>query len=403
MRQVYGRAGRTLRIVRDEGPRALARRVARAGYHRLGAAELEFPLFPEDVTDSGAVRHVLPDRRPRRGEPLTIGWVSTPPAPGSGGHTTFFRMVEALEAAGHRCVLHLYDRYGGDVRAHERVVRAHWPGMRAEVRDATAPWAPMDAGVATSWPTAHVVAARGTLPMRRLYFVQDYEPYFYPHGSEYALAEDTYRFGFRCISVGRMVARILREDHGVDADVAEFGLDTDVYALRGTGPRDGVVFYARPGVARRGFALGMLALAEFHRRHPEHEIHLFGDEGADVRFPATRHGRLRPAELAGLYNRCVAGIAMSFTNISLVPEEMLACGVIPVLNDFAPARAELDSPHARWARPTPGGFADVLSEIVTADDVPARAAAAAAGVRGGGWKPAQAATVAAIENEVYGC
>ena len=43
-------------------------------------------------------------------------------------------------------------------------------------------------------------------------------------------------------------------------------------------------------------------------------------------FPAVNHGRITPAELAALYNRCTAGLTLSFTNVSLVPDELLACG-----------------------------------------------------------------------------
>ena len=52
-------------------------------------------------------------------------------------------------------------------------------------------------------------------PMRRLYFIQDFEPYFYGRGSMYSLAEDSYRFGFRCIALGQMVAGTLRSEVGI--------------------------------------------------------------------------------------------------------------------------------------------------------------------------------------------
>ena len=55
------------------------------------------------------------------------------------------------------------------------------------------------------------------------------------------------------------------------------------------------------------------------------------------------------------------GIALSFTNVSLVPDELLACGVIPVTNEAPYARGGLDNPHVRWTAPTPYGLADALS------------------------------------------
>ncbi|MET0886390.1 MAG: glycosyltransferase family 1 protein, partial [Mycetocola sp.] len=230
-RQLGSRVSRATGILRQDGPRALAQRLARYAYDRLGAAHLGDPLHDDDVADSARLDLALPERRPSRGDPLTVGWVMTPPSAGSGGHTTLFRMVEALERAGHDCVLFLYDRYGGDVRAHEQVIRSWWPEIKAEVRDATAGIDGVDASVASSWESAHVLARRGQAPMRRLYFIQDYEPYFYARGAMYALAEDSYRFGFRCIALGGMVAELLRSEVGVLPDVTEFGCDTSVYRL----------------------------------------------------------------------------------------------------------------------------------------------------------------------------
>lgn len=163
--------------------------------------------------------------------------------PGSGGHTTCFRMVEALEEAGHQCVVHVYDRYQSHVNVHAQVIRKHWPALKARIVDARAGLEPADAYVATSWDSAHVIGRRGSVPGRRLYFVQDYEPYFYPHGSEYTLADDTYRFGFRTIALGGMVAERLRATHRIP-DRILFGTDLSIYRMTNEGPRHGVVFYA---------------------------------------------------------------------------------------------------------------------------------------------------------------
>jgi glycosyltransferase involved in cell wall biosynthesis len=389
-----------LRLIRDNGTRGLAQRVARAAYQRLGASILDFPLDLDDVADSRALRLAVPAQRPARGEPISVGWICVPPGAGSGGHTTMFRMIEGVEAAGHTCYLYLYDRWGGELDRHIEVIRKHWPNVRAEVRSVDNGLATLDAYVATAWPTAHVLAKRADLASRRLYLIQDFEPLLYALGSEYVLAEDTYRFGFRAITVGRMIAGILQDQFDVTATVAEFGCDTSVYQLTNHGERPGVVFYARRDTPRRGFALGVLALREFHRRHPEYEIHLFGDPTARVPFPATNHGFLTPAQLSALYNRCVAGIAMSFTNVSLVPDEMLACGSIPVTCESTYARASLDNPHVRWSAPTPFALADTLSSIVTDGSPPP--AEIAASVRNTPWSTAQQATLLAIEDEVYG-
>ena len=110
---------------------------------------------------------------------------------------------------------------------------------------------------------------------------------------------------------------------------------------------------------------------------------------------------MSPVELNSLYNGCVAGLAMSFTNISLVAEEMLAAGCIPVVNDSPDARADLRDAPAAWVAPTPDAVAEALRRLVNAPDMAERASLAARSVRHG-WAPAQAGVVRVIEDEVYG-
>jgi hypothetical protein len=388
-------------ISRTGGLREVRQRFVRRAYNVTGAVELEFPLLIPDITDSQSVQWAVPPLDPERGRPLTVGWAMTPPGPGSGGHTTNFRMVQALEEAGHRCVIHLYDRHQSRVDFHASVIREHWPAMKARVVDARMGLEPADAYVATSWESAHVIGKRGSTPGRRLYFVQDYEPYFYPHGSEYALAEDTYRFGFRTIALGGMVAGRLRAIHQIPVDRIPFGTDLSVYHLTNNGPRNGVVFYAKPRVARRGYALATAALQLFHEQHPDQEIHLFGDPHIRPSFPAQVHGTVSPDKLAELYNRTIAGIAISFTNISLVPYEMLACGAIPVVNDDPFARAELSNSSVRWAKATPSAMANQLSAAVGCADIAAAAKRAADEVEELDWQKAKQEFVRIVENETY--
>jgi glycosyltransferase involved in cell wall biosynthesis len=237
--------------------------------------------------------------------------------------------------------------------------------------------------------------------MRRLYFVQDYEPWFLPRGAESELAADTYRFGFRCIALGEMVASHLTAQLGIRPDVAPFGCDTKTYHLvESNVERSGVVFYAKPGNARRGYWLARLALTDFHKRNPDVPIRVYGANARDLPFPAEVYPRLTPDELNGLYNRSIAGLALSFTNISLVAEELLAAGTIPIVNDSPDARADLVNPNVAWAFPTPAGIASALESIVRSPRLRDRARLAAASVRHG-WGPAQAEIVRIIEDEVY--
>jgi glycosyltransferase involved in cell wall biosynthesis len=162
-----------------------------------------------------------------------------------------------------------------------------------------------------------------------------------------------------------------------------------------------VCFFARRSTPRRAFDLGSLALELFARRRPDVDIHLFGDPVGALPFPAVDHGVMTPAELAALYQRCVAGLVLSATNVSLVPHEMLAAGCIPVVNDAEHNRAVLANDHVAYAPATPHDLADALVRLVDrpAPAVAAGAAAAAASVRSLSWDEA-GRTVEAVVRRV---
>lgn len=303
-------------------------------------------------------------RRPV-GKSLRIGWIVTPPVAGSGGHTTAFRMVSELERAGHRCELILYDIFGGGVAEREAVVRRGWPQLKAGVRSIDSGLHGFDAVVATGWQTAYALATRSAgIDLHKFYFMQDFEPFFYPHGYEYELAEATYSLDMNRIALGEMVASRVREV-GSDCSVVPFGCDIDTYHLTGTTQRSGVVFYSRAGTSRRGFLLAALGLEEFHRRRPHVPIKVFGPhEKAVLPFPVSWQGRLTPGELNELYNSSVAGLGMSFTNTSLVVGEMLSSGCVPIVNDSVDGRLDMPSPYVRWVNPNPASVAEALVAVV---------------------------------------
>lgn len=391
-------AGKAAGVLRREGFDGIARRLSRRAAERWGGNLDPLYLRSEDIVDSTTLRAA--PRGPARavGEKLSIGWVITVPGPASGGHTTIFRFVEALEAAGHHCVLYVYDGQDGDAAQYEGLIRHWWPNVRAEVRAVRDGLRGMDAYVATAWATAHALAKQQDVPGKRFYLVQDYEPWFYPRGTAFALAEDTYRFGFNTITIGHMLAQELSDRYGYESTVAEFGCDTDEYRVDDRGERHGVVFYAKPGVARRGYELGVMALERLSARRPDAKIHTFGITARGLPFPAVVHGHLPTSQLNTLYNKCGAGLALSFSNISLIPYELLAAGVAPVMNDFEGLRANLDNPHVIWSRPTPDALASALSDALDRQreigpDQLRRS------VEGLSWNPAQDAVVNAIELE----
>jgi glycosyltransferase involved in cell wall biosynthesis len=117
--------------------------------------------------------------------------------------------------------------------------------------------------------------------------------------------------------------------------------------------------------------LGLLALSELARRRPPVEIALFGSHRPlPAPFRTTDLGLLDPANLADLYARATVGMAFSLTNPSLIPLEMMACGLPCVELATEPVLATFgtDGP-LRLADPDPIQVCDAVLELL---DDPAR-------------------------------
>jgi glycosyltransferase involved in cell wall biosynthesis len=388
------RVQQTRRLLRSEGRAGVSARLRnRAAEWIAPANDVRLPVSRGDLLRAAEIAaggRELPPPLPLGADGrLEIAWVCVPQSGGTGGFTTLFRLASALEHSGHRCIIYLHDRHGWSIDQHRETMRSWWPTLEAEIRDAADGIEDAHAIFATSWETAYPVLAS---PARgaRFYLVQDLEPHFYAAGSNALLAEATYRFGFHGVTAGRWLAQTLRENYGMAADHFDFGCDLEHYSFNASAERKGVCLYARPSTPRRAFELAVAALDLFAERHPEIDIHLYGESVSGLPFNATNHGLLTPRELNELYNRCIAGLVLSATNVSLVPHEMLAAGCIPVVNDAEQNRAVLENPHVAYARATPFDLAEALHSLVArgAGERVLTATAAAASVQGDSWDDA---------------
>jgi len=385
-----GRRYRQLRnLWRAEGLVGVSDRTRRAIAERLVPKNAIMPVRCSDVMAADFSRPLKPailDVVP--GQPLVINWVTTPSAPGSGGHTTIFRIVRYLEAHGYHNRIYFYDVYGGDHSYYRSIVRDYY--------DFHGPVASVDEGMddahivmATAWPTAYP-AFNSTCAGKRFYFVQDFEPFFHPVGAVSLLAENTYHMGFHAVTAGKWLSTKLKEEFGMTADSFDFGCDVAAYSRKQDSNRSGLVFYARPEAARRGFELGLMTMEIFAARHPEIDLHFYGETMGNLPFRFVNHGRVTPDQLNQIYNRCYAGLSLSLTNVSLVPHEMLAAGCIPVVNEGIQNRIVLDNPFVRYAQPNPHALASELEAVVTDTDFESLSQSAAASIHGVTWDDAGA-------------
>jgi glycosyltransferase involved in cell wall biosynthesis len=295
--------------------------------------------------------------------PLHVAVVLPSLPVGSGGHNVVLRVVHGLEQRGHTCSLW--------VLTGPHASRLEWPAaLRRKVRQQYAPvdapvlrgleaWYGADVAVATSWETAYAVAA---LPgcRARAYMVNDHEPEFHPTSVERELAERTYGLGLH----GLVASPWLHEHyaaHGGTATAFAYGVDHGTYRPRGAPRRpDTVAFYGRRATPRRAVPLGVAALALLHARRPGLRVVAFGDrEPLDAPFAAEHAGVATPEELARLFAEAAVGLCLSLTNYSLIPQEMLACGLPCV---------DLDRPSTRsvYGEDGPVALAGFAPEAIAA-------------------------------------
>jgi glycosyltransferase involved in cell wall biosynthesis len=272
---------------------------------------------------------------PSSGGQLHIAWVVPPFGVGGGGHTTIFRMIQALEQSGHRCSIWVHDPSGIEGKGEGALVNRineHYMQLDATVHRGFRHWTGADIAVATGWDTVYKVL-RLDKTRSRAYFVQDHEPEFYANSSESVFATRSYMYGLPCICASPWLAQLVQQRYGAASTPFLLGVDTDEYAPAPDVARreDTIVFYARHFTARRAVELGLLALEEVHRRRPETRIVLYGaGKPLSTPFPHEHLGVVSPERLRRLYSEATIGLSLSLTNYSLIPQEMMACG-LPVV------------------------------------------------------------------------
>jgi glycosyltransferase involved in cell wall biosynthesis len=391
--QAKSQIGRRYRQLRKlwsaQGARGLAERLRFATAEYISPGEFPWPVDRRDVLAADLSKppaRNAPALRPDH--PITLNWVTIPAAPKSGGHTTLFRIIRYLEARGYRNRVYFYNVYGADHDYYESIVRSFY-GFQGQVGKIEEGMEDADGVIASAWATAYPVF-NSLCAGKRFYFVQDYEPYFHPVGAISLLAENTYRMGFHAITAGKWLAQKLSEEFQMDTDWFDFGCDTDTYRRLPATKRSGLVFYARPEAARRGYELGLMAMRIFAERNPEIDLHFYGETIGSLPFRFINHGRITPGQLNQIYNQSYAGLSLSLTNVSLVPHEMLAAGCIPVVNEAVHNRMVLDNPYVRYTPPYPHALAAELEAIVQCADFETLSRSAAATVRGVTWDDAGA-------------
>lgn len=243
---------------------------------------------------------------------------------------------------------------------------------------------PADAAIATIWHSAYAVA-RAPGQVRRFYLVQDFEPAFYPAGTMYALAEETYRLGLYGICNTEPMATMFRERYDGTGSWFLPAVDREIFRPATEPRREGpirIFLYARPGHWRNCWEIASLALRDIKKAGGD-DVHIVTAGSwarpEDLGQGIEHLGLLDYRETGELYRRCDIGIALTVSeHPSYLPLELMACGVPVVAFDLPEAYWILHHDiNALRARQTVEGLREQLDKLVRDPELRARLAAGA--------------------------
>ncbi|MCL6655209.1 hypothetical protein A6R70_23310 [Agrobacterium rubi] len=306
---------------------------------------------------------------------LDITWVIPDFMPGAGGHMTIFRIASYLEKFGHnvRFLVQNPSVHKTGAAALETINKHFQPfSGTVQLFQGKTPDAQGDALIATDRFTCYPVNAMNRFT-RKFYFVQDFEPSFYPVGTEALLSEATYHYDFDCLCAGEWLHRKMSDQFGRWSMSWPLAFDGNIYHL-GQGEsirqKNRIALYARYVTPRRSVELAFMALEILKNRNIDFEVDFFGWKlgKLDVDFQYRDHGILKSAELAKLYRESTIGVVFSATNHSLVNREMMACG-LPVIDlNLDTVRSIFPAGTIALANPTPEDIADVMERLLSNED-----------------------------------
>ena len=291
---------------------------------------------------------------------------------GSGGMNTILRNAEALMSAGYECSLFfppcarmqmteeeardaLRNWYEFD---HSCSIHISSPGIPGEYQLA----------IATFWETAGFVARQPCA--HKAYFVQDWEPWFYPMGSSYLQAEASYELGLTPITIGRWLSSRLESKLGIPVPHTDFCADNSIYKNLNNSREHAICAIYQPEKPRRATEILAESIRIIHELRPDLTIYLYGSSSGLNIDGVNNLGVLSREGCNALYNRCLCGISMSTSNPSRIPFEMMTAG-LPVVELYGEQTLyDLPGDAISLAKPDPASLATaVLSAISSRENL----------------------------------
>lgn len=316
--------------------------------------------------DAGVLQEIIPMDRKN-----VVNWLIPDFGIGSGGHLNIFRFISMLENLGYKNNICLVGdhRHSSESKAKD-LINEHFFELKADIYFGIEDLPEAEFSFATGWTTAYFLRAFSKT-YHKLYFVQDFEPSFYAGGSEYAFAEETYKFGFIGVCAGDWLANKLKNEYGMTTHSVSFSYDRDLYYPRNlqVTNKKKIFCYFRPPTIRRGLETALIALDLVAKEYPGVEFIFAGWDMNDFKFEHEfeNAGLLSLEELPDIYSQCDIALVLSFTNLSLLPLEIMACGCVVVSNEGENVEWLLNDNNAKLSSPNPVIIAENIIQLLRDD------------------------------------
>lgn len=266
-----------------------------------------------------------------------------------GGIYTIFRFIAHMQTQGVHNTIVIYDNPGVDVAKMKAEIEKEFPELTKSdliiMKDGndldSVPNS--DLAFCTFWVSAYILL-KFNRTKKKYYFIQDYEPLFYTAGATYALAESTYRFGFRAIVNTPGLLAAVNKRHGQEGISFVPAVDRSIYFPAQDDTSDKkrirIFFYARPNNPRNAFYLGIGIIKQLIDTYGSKiEIVTAGAEWNERKYGlggnVTNLGLIKSiSEVADLYRTCDIGFVYMLTkHPSYQPFEFMASGMATVTNN----------------------------------------------------------------------
>ncbi len=297
-----------------------------------------------------------------------------------GGIYTIFRFIEKMSVEGVTNRVIIYDNPSFDVAGLKEQISENFPNLKDyeiiifdHARDDVNNLPESDIAICSFWVSAYLLL-KFNKTKRKYYFIQDYEPLFYPGGSTFALAESTYRFGFRGLVNTPGLLAAVNQRHGMEGISFIPAVDQSLYYpdQKKDNERTKIFFYARPKNPRNAFNLGIVIIQQLIEKYGDKiEIVTAGAEWNEAHYglkgKITNLGLLKSLdEVAALYRSCDIGFCyMLSKHPSYQPFEFMASGMATVTNNNEDNLWLLkDGQNCLLSEPSPAAVAEKISMLV---------------------------------------